>query len=53
MFAIKLRKTNKYKISLLIKIFPEISKFKDLNIDKVSFLWKSKGDIITKQPLKK
>ena len=49
----KLSKTNKYKVSLLIKIFSVISKFKDLKIDKVSFLWNSNGDTITSDPLKK
>ena len=53
MFEIKLRNINKYNISLLIKIFVEISKFKDLKIDKVSFLWNNKGDTITREPLKK
>tara|TARA_Y100000992_G_scaffold218990_1_gene151587 strand:+ start:298 stop:483 length:186 start_codon:yes stop_codon:yes gene_type:complete len=38
MFEIKLRNINKYNISLLIRIFVEISKFKDLKIVKVSFL---------------
>ena len=53
MFEIKLRNINKYNISLLIRIFDEISKFKDLIIVKVSFLWNNKGDIITSEPFKK
>ena len=38
MLETKLRKINKYNISLLIRKFVETSKFKDLKIYKVSFL---------------
>ena len=37
-FEMKLSKIKKYKISLLIRKLFVISKFKDLKIDKVSFL---------------
>ena len=52
-FEKKLIIINRHKISLEIKKLCEISKFKLLNISKVSALWNNKGAVITREPFKK